>query len=251
MRNHGALVRAVHAEGTRICLQILHAGRYARHRRAVAPSALQAPINLFKPAALTADQIERQIFDFVRCARLARQAGYDGVEIMGSEGYLINQFIAPRTNQRTDAWGGGCEQRMRFALAIVERIRAATGPTFIIIFRLSMLDLVEQGSTWEEIALLARRLEQAGVSLINTGIGWHEARVPTIAATRAPGRLCLGHGPAQGQRGRAADCQQPHQHARNGRSGVGRRPGRSGLPGPAPAGRPGFHRQGGHRTGTS
>ena len=183
VRNHSKVVRAVHAEGARICLQILHAGRYARHRRAVAPSAIQAPINLFKPTALSAEQIERQIFDFVRCTRLARQAGYDGVEIMGSEGYLINQFIAPRTNQRDDAWGGGSEQRMRFALAIVERIRAATGPTFIIIFRLSMLDLVEQGSTWEEIALLARRLEQAGVSLLNTGIGWHEARVPTIAAS--------------------------------------------------------------------
>jgi 2,4-dienoyl-CoA reductase (NADPH2) len=183
VRNHRALVGAVHAEGARICLQILHAGRYARHRRAVAPSALQAPINLFKPAALTAAQIERQIFDFVRCARLARQAGYDGVEIMGSEGYLINQFIAPRTNQRTDAWGGDVDRRMRFPLAIVERIRAATSPAFIIIFRLSMLDLVAQGSTWEEIALLARRLEHAGVSLINTGIGWHEARVPTIAAS--------------------------------------------------------------------
>jgi 2,4-dienoyl-CoA reductase (NADPH2) len=183
MRSHTAMVRAVHAEGARICLQILHAGRYARHRRAVAPSALQAPINLNKPAALSAGQIERQIFDFVRCAGLARQAGYDGVEIMGSEGYLINQFLAPRTNQRDDAWGGDFERRSRFPLAIVERIRAATGPTFIIIFRLSMLDLVEQGSTWEDIARLARRLEQAGVSLINTGIGWHEARVPTIAAS--------------------------------------------------------------------
>ncbi len=182
IRNHSAVVRAVHAEGAKICMQILHAGRYARHRRAVAPSALQAPINISKPAALTAEQIERQIFDFVRCARVARQAGYDGVEIMGSEGYLINQFLAPRTNQRTDAWGGGFEQRARFALALVERIRAAAGPDFIIIFRLSMLDLVDQGSTWEEIALLARWLEQAGVTLINTGIGWHEARVPTIAA---------------------------------------------------------------------
>jgi 2,4-dienoyl-CoA reductase (NADPH2) len=183
LRNHATVVRAVHAEGAKICLQILHAGRYARHHRAVAPSALQAPINLNKPAALSAEQIERQIFDFVRCARLARQAGYDGVEIMGSEGYLINQFVAPRTNQRDDAWGGDVERRIRFPLSIVERIRAATGPAFIIIYRLSMLDLVEQGSTWEEIVLLARRLEQVGVSLINTGIGWHEARVPTIAAS--------------------------------------------------------------------
>lgn len=182
VRRHLPVVRAVHAEGAKICLQILHAGRYGRHRQAVAPSAIQAPINIFKPRELTADQVERQIFDFVRCARLARQAGYDGVEIMGSEGYLINQFIARRTNQRTDAWGGGYEQRIRFALNIVERIRAATGPAYIIIFRLSLLDLVEQGSTWEEIAFLAQRLEQAGVTLINSGIGWHEARIPTIAA---------------------------------------------------------------------
>lgn len=182
MARHRVVVQAAHAEGAHICLQILHAGRYARHKMAVAPSALQAPINLIKPKALTAEQIERQIDDFVRCAMLARQAGYDGVEIMGSEGYLINQFIARRTNQRDDAWGGAYENRIRFPLAVVERIRKAAGSAFIVIFRLSMLDLIESGSTWDETVVLARRLERAGVTMINTGIGWHEARIPTIAA---------------------------------------------------------------------
>ncbi|MBR9982883.1 MAG: NADPH-dependent 2,4-dienoyl-CoA reductase, partial [Desulfatitalea sp.] len=180
--HHRRMVEAVHAEGTPICLQILHAGRYARHHRAVAPSALQAPINRFQPRALTADQIETQIADFARCARLARQAGYDGVEIMGSEGYLINQFIVRHTNRRDDAWGGSYENRIRFPLAVAARIREAWGPDGIVIFRLSLLDLIADGSTWEEIVHLARRLETVGVSMFNTGIGWHEARIPTIAA---------------------------------------------------------------------
>lgn len=182
MAKHRIITRAVHDEGAKICLQILHTGRYAFHKKLVAPSPIQAPINIYKPRELTEDDIERQIGDFVRCALLARQAGYDGVEIMGSEGYLINQFIATHTNQRTDRWGGAYENRIRFALEIVERTRRAVGPDFIIIFRLSMLDLIAKGSCWDEVVNLARRLESAGVTIINTGIGWHEARIPTIAA---------------------------------------------------------------------
>ncbi|KUM43503.1 NADPH-dependent 2,4-dienoyl-CoA reductase [Pseudomonas sp. EpS/L25] len=179
--HHRPVTEAVHAAGGRICLQILHAGRYAYNPQLVAPSALQAPINPFTPRELADAEIETQIAAFVRCAELAQRAGYDGVEVMGSEGYFINQFIAARTNHRTDRWGGDFASRCRLPLAIVERIRAATGPDFLIIFRLSLLDLVEQGSTPEECLQLALWLEAAGVSLINTGIGWHEARIPTIA----------------------------------------------------------------------
>jgi 2,4-dienoyl-CoA reductase (NADPH2) len=182
LAGHRIVTHAVHQEGTKICLQILHAGRYAFHKQLVAPSAVQAPINLFTPKALSENEIDQQIGDFVRCAALARQAGYDGVEIMGSEGYLINQFIAQPTNQRTDRWGGPYENRIRFAIEIVQQTRHAVGPDFIIIFRLSMLDLIAGGSNWEEIVFLAHRLQAAGVTMINTGIGWHEARIPTIAA---------------------------------------------------------------------
>ncbi len=182
MAGHRVITRAVHDEGAKICMQILHAGRYALHKEAVAPSAIQAPINIFSPKELAADEVEQQISDFVRCARLARQAGYDGVEIMGSEGYLINQFIVNHTNRRTDRWGGPYENRIRFALEIMDRTRREVGAAFIIIFRLSMLDLIADGSTWDEVVILARRLESAGVTMINTGIGWHEARIPTIAA---------------------------------------------------------------------
>jgi 2,4-dienoyl-CoA reductase (NADPH2) len=178
---HRTITDAVHGEGGRICMQILHSGRYAAHPRAVAPSALKAPISPFTPNALDEDGIERTIADYVRCAQLAQQAGYDGVEIMGSEGYLINQFIAPRTNQRTDRWGGSFDNRIRFALEIVRRTRAAVGEPFIIIYRLSMIDLVEGGSDWDEVVELAKAVEAAGTTIINTGIGWHEARVPTIA----------------------------------------------------------------------
>ncbi len=182
MKRHKVITQAVHDEGAKICMQILHTGRYGFHKKLVAPSAIQAPINIFKPHELTSEEIEQQIDDFVRCAQLAQQAGYDGVEIMGSEGYLINQFIAGFTNQRSDQWGGTYENRIRFALEIVTRVRQAVGPAFIIIFRLSLLDLVPGGSTWDEVVLLARHLEKAGVTIINTGIGWHEARIPTIAA---------------------------------------------------------------------
>ncbi|GAB2546144.1 oxidoreductase [Rhodanobacter koreensis] len=180
---HRKLTRAVHVEGGRICLQILHAGRYGYHPLSVAPSKIKSPITPFTPQALSARGVERTISDFVQCARLAQDAGYDGVEVMGSEGYLINQFIAARTNQRSDAWGGDATRRMRFAIEIVRRTRAAVGHDFIIIYRLSMLDLVEGGQDWNEIVTLAKAIEAVGASIINTGIGWHEARVPTIVTS--------------------------------------------------------------------
>jgi 2,4-dienoyl-CoA reductase (NADPH2) len=178
---HRLVTDAVHASGGRICMQILHTGRYAYHPLAVAPSRLKAPISPFTPRELTDRGVERQISAFVRCASLAREAGYDGVEVMGSEGYFINQFLVARTNRRSDRWGGRYENRMRLPLEIVARTRAAVGPDFIIIYRLSMLDLVTEGSSWDEVVTLARAIEQAGATIINTGIGWHEARIPTIA----------------------------------------------------------------------
>ncbi|MDX7758449.1 NADPH-dependent 2,4-dienoyl-CoA reductase [Aeromonas hydrophila] len=180
---HKKVTSAVHQEGGKIALQILHAGRYAYHPFSLAPSALKAPISPFKPRAMSERQIRGTIRDFAATAQLARSAGYDGVEVMGSEGYLINQFICERTNKRTDGWGGSSENRMRFPVEIVRAIRERVGPDFIIIFRLSMLDLVEQGSSLEEVITLGKALEQVGVTLINTGIGWHEARIPTIATS--------------------------------------------------------------------
>ncbi|HEY6942314.1 NADPH-dependent 2,4-dienoyl-CoA reductase [Dokdonella sp.] len=180
---HRRITRAVHAEGGRICLQILHAGRYGYHPLSVAPSRVKSPITPFTPRALSARGVERTIADFVNCARKAQDAGYDGVEVMGSEGYLINQFLAERTNRREDDWGGSVEKRQRFPVEIVRRMRAAVGREFIIIYRLSMLDLVDRGQAWDEIVALARKIEGAGATLINTGIGWHEARVPTIVTS--------------------------------------------------------------------
>lgn len=180
---HRLVTDAVHRAGGKIAMQILHAGRYSFQPRLVAPSAIQAPVNPFCPRQLSHTDILRLIADYARCAALARQAGYDGVEIMGSEGYLINQFLVAHTNQRNDEWGGDEVRRQRFALAILRAVRAATGPAFIIIFRLSMLDLVEQGSTLDHTIRLAQALEQQGATLLNTGIGWHEARIPTIATS--------------------------------------------------------------------
>ena len=177
---HRKVTAAVHAEGGHICMQILHAGRYGYQPLSVAPSRIKSPITPFTPRALSARGVERTIADFVHCARMAQDVGYDGVEVMGSEGYLINQFIAAHTNQRDDAWGGDAARRMRFAIEIVRRTRAAVGRNFIIIYRLSMLDLVQNGQDWSEIVTLAKAIETAGASIINTGIGWHEARVPTI-----------------------------------------------------------------------
>jgi 2,4-dienoyl-CoA reductase (NADPH2) len=178
---HRLITEAVHREKGHICMQILHAGRYGYHPLTVAPSAIKSPITPFKPRALSTRGVEKQIRDFVRCASLAREAGYDGVEIMGSEGYFINQFLVTRTNRRRDKWGGDFHARSRLPVEIVRRTREALGKDFIIIYRLSMLDLVEDGSSWPEIEQLASDIEAAGASLINTGIGWHEARIPTIA----------------------------------------------------------------------
>ena len=178
---HREITGAVHEHGAKIALQILHAGRYSYHPLAVSASSLKSPISPFRPWALTQRGIRNTISDFVRCTVLAREAGYDGVEIMGSEGYLINQFIASRTNRRRDQWGGSTANRHRFALDIIRQTRAAVGADFIIIFRLSMLDLVPDGSQWEEVVDLGNSMVDAGTTIINTGIGWHEARVPTIA----------------------------------------------------------------------
>jgi 2,4-dienoyl-CoA reductase (NADPH2) len=181
LKDHRLITNAVHQAGGRICMQILHAGRYGYHPLCVAPSPIKAPINRFRPKELSTRGIRSTINDFIHCATLAKEAGYDGVEIMGSEGYLINQFIARKTNLRTDGWGGSFDNRTRFPLEIVRGIREAAGRNFIIIYRLSMLDLVKGGSTWDEVVGLGKRIEKAGATIINTGIGWHEARVPTIA----------------------------------------------------------------------
>ncbi|QFU85811.1 NADPH-dependent 2,4-dienoyl-CoA reductase [Amycolatopsis sp. YIM 10] len=182
-KRHRRITGAVHEAGGKIALQILHAGRYAYHPLSVSASAIKAPINPFRPRALSDRGIRRQVDDFARCAALAREAGYDGVEIMGSEGYFINQFLAPRTNKRTDRWGGPAENRRRIAVEIVRRVREAVGPDFIIVYRLSMAEFVEGGQTWDEIVALGKEVEAAGASIINTGIGWHEARVPTIVTS--------------------------------------------------------------------
>jgi 2,4-dienoyl-CoA reductase (NADPH2) len=182
-RHHKKITEAVHKEGGKICMQILHAGRYGYHPFNVAPSAIKSPITPFKPFKLKKSGIKRTIRDFVNCAKLSKLAGYDGVEIMGSEGYLINEFIAERTNKRTDKYGGSYENRMRLPIELVRTTREAVGEDFIIIYRLSMLDLVEKGSTWQDVVQLGKEIEKAGATIINTGIGWHEARIPTIATS--------------------------------------------------------------------
>jgi 2,4-dienoyl-CoA reductase (NADPH2) len=182
-RRHHAVTDAVHAEGGKIALQILHTGRYAYHPLAVAPSRIQSPISPFTPRELSERGIERQIRAFVRCATLAREAGYDGVEVMGSEGYFINQFLVAHTNHRTDHWGGDYANRMRLAIEIVSRVREAVGPDFILIYRISLIDLLPDGSSWTEVIELAKAITAAGATILNSGIGWHEARVPTIATS--------------------------------------------------------------------
>jgi 2,4-dienoyl-CoA reductase (NADPH2) len=182
-KKHQIVTDAVHKEGGLICMQILHTGRYGYHPFAVSASAIQAPINPFKPKALSSRKVWKTIKDYANSAYFAQMAGYDGVEIMGSEGYLINQFFCQRTNKRDDEWGGSLENRARLAIETVKQTRAKVGPNFIIIYRLSMLDLVEGGAPWEEVVYLAKEIEKAGATLINTGIGWHEARVPTIATS--------------------------------------------------------------------
>ncbi len=182
-RRHEVLTNAVHREGGKIALQILHAGRYAYHPLAVSASATKAPISRFTARALSARGVRSTIAAYARCARLAKRAGYDGVEIMASEGYLLNQFLAPRTNHRTDEWGGSAENRRRLPVEVVRAVREAAGPDFVIVYRLSMLDLVPDGQTWDEIVALAKEVEGAGATILNTGIGWHEARVPTIVTS--------------------------------------------------------------------
>ncbi|MET3130115.1 2,4-dienoyl-CoA reductase (NADPH2) [Oxalobacteraceae bacterium GrIS 1.11] len=181
--NHRRLTGAVHEEGGKILMQILHAGRYGYQPFVVSASATKSPISPFKPRALSEAGIEATIRDYARCAKLARKAGYDGIEVMGSEGYLLNQFLCARTNLRTDRWGGTIENRMRLPVEIVKRIRAAVGPDFIIMYRHSLLDLVDGGNTWDDVVTVAKALEQAGVTILNTGFGWHEARVPTIVTS--------------------------------------------------------------------
>ena len=180
---HRLVTDAVHAAGGKIALQILHTGRYSYQENLVSASPICAPINFYRPREMSEDDIRRTIADFARCAKLAQDAGYDGVEVMGSEGYLINQFIVRHTNKRSDDWGGSFDNRIRFALEVLRAVRAAVGAEFIIIYRLSMLDLVNDGSSWDEVVQLAQEVEKAGATLINTGIGWHEARVPTIATS--------------------------------------------------------------------
>ena len=182
-RRHKEVTDAVHAEGGQIALQILHTGRYGYQPFCVAPSRIKSPISPFTPRELSARGIERQIRAFVRCAKLAREAGYDGVEVMGSEGYFINQFLVTHTNKRTDEWGGAYENRMRLPVEIVRRVREAVGPDFIIIYRISLIDLIPEGSSWPEVMQLARAVTSAGATILNTGIGWHEARIPTIATS--------------------------------------------------------------------
>ncbi len=182
-KNHSVITKAVQKHGAKICMQILHTGRYGYHPFNVAPSAIKAPINWFKPFALSTKGVWQTVYDYVNSAKMAKQAGYDGVEIMGSEGYLINEFLHPNTNKRTDEWGGSYENRMRFPIEITKKIREAVGPNFIIIYRLSMIDLVPNGSSWEEVTQLAKEIEKAGANIINTGIGWHESRIPTIASS--------------------------------------------------------------------
>ena len=181
--HHQKITEAVHKEGGKICMQILHSGRYGYHPFNVAPSKIKSPITPFKPFKLSQAGIKRTIRDFVNCAKLSKVAGYDGIEIMGSEGYLINQFIVKRTNKRSDNYGGNYENRMRLPIELVKQTREAVGKEFIIIYRLSMLDLVENGSSWEEVVQLGKEIEKAGATIINTGIGWHEARIPTIATS--------------------------------------------------------------------
>ncbi|HQY28088.1 MAG TPA: NADPH-dependent 2,4-dienoyl-CoA reductase, partial [Burkholderiaceae bacterium] len=196
---HRVITDAVHAHGAKICVQVLHTGRYAYTKQPVAPSPIKAPINPAAPREMTEADIAQTIADFAQCAAMARYAGYDGVELMGSEGYLINEFVAPRTNHRTDRWGGAFENRIRFGLEVVRAVRERVGREFIVIFRLSMLDLVDEGSTWDEVVAFAQALEKAGVDIINTGIGWHEARIPTImtavprAAFTEVTRRLMGH----------------------------------------------------------
>lgn len=247
-RRHRRITRAVHDSGAKILLQILHAGRYAYHPLAVSASPIKAPITPFRPRALSARGVEATIADFARCAQLARDAGYDGVEIMGSEGYLLNQFLAPRTNKRTDSWGGTPANRRRFPVEIIRRSRAAVGSDFIICYRLSMADYVAEGQSWDEIVALATEVEGAGATIINSGFGWHEARVPTIV-TSVPGGAFVDISSAVAEHVTIGGGVQPDQHAAGRGTDSGRNPGAADINGPADAERPGLGAQGAVQSG--
>ena len=234
---HQQVTDAVHGEDSRIMLQLLHAGRYGYHGDIVAPSPIRSPINKHTPREMTEDDIQRTISEYARAAQIALAAGYDGVEIMGSEGYLINEFTAPCTNRRTDRWGGSFENRARFPVQVIKAVRAATDPQFIIMYRLSVLDIVQDGSPFEEVAALARLAEAAGADILNSGIGWHEARIPTIAQAVPRAGWTWATATPDGQGCHPADRQQPHQHAGNSRTGDCRSPRRHGVDGPALPGR--------------
>ncbi len=241
--NHRIVTDRVHGDGGLIAMQILHAGRYAYSPDCVAPSAVKSPISPYAPNELDAAGIEKQIADIAIAAARAREAGYDGVEVMGSEGYFLNQFLVTHTNKRTDDWGGSLENRMRLPIEVMKRVRAAVGADFIVIYRLSMIDLIPEGQTWDEVLTLAKAIESAGASILNTGIGWHEARIPTIA-TSVP-RRAFSWVTNDGACGDPGDHFEPDQHARSGGTGAGRRMRRYGQHGAPVSGRCRFCRQGG------
>ncbi len=234
---HREVTGAVHDAGGAIALQVLHAGRYGYHPFSVSASSKKSPITPFRPSALSTKGVDRTATDFAKSVALARKAGYDAVEIMGSEGYLINQFLAARTNDRTDEWGGSASNRMRFPLEIVRRSRELVGADFPILYRISLLDLVERGQTWDEVVELAHLLEEAGVTVLNTGIGWHEARVPTIITQVPRGAWRSATARLKAEVSVPVCASQPDQHPGAGRGDPGRRRGRPGLDGPAVAGR--------------
>ena len=240
---HRAITGAVHDHGAKMLLQILHAGRSARHKGLVGASEIKSPINRLIPRPLTASEVEHTIDDFVRCAELAAEGGYDGVEIMGSEGYLINQFTVLRTNTRTDAWGGSLENRIRFPTEIVSRTRARLGRDFLIIYRISALDLVEGGATADEIDALARAVENAGADILNTGIGWHEAAVPTIAYPVPRAAWAFAAARLKSVVKIPVVASNRINTPETAEKSAGRRQRRSRVDGPADAGRPGLRPQ--------
>ena len=244
---HREVTGAVHDAGGAIALQVLHAGRYGYHPFSVSASSKKSPITPFRPSALSTKGVDRTATDFAKSVALARKAGYDAVEIMGSEGYLINQFLAARTNDRTDGWGGSARNRMRFPLEVVRRSRELVGADFPILYRISLLDLVEGGQTWDEVVELAHLLEEAGVTVLNTGIGWHEARVPTIITQVPQGAWRSATAAPQGRGVGPGVRLEPDQQPGPGRVDPRRRRGRPGLDGPAAAGRRRLREQGRRR----
>ena len=248
IRNHRIVTDRVHEAGGRIAMQILHAGRYAYSADCVGSSPVKSPISPFAPKELDEEGIEKQISDIVTAATRAVEAGYDGVEIMGSEGYFLNQFLVRHTNKRQDRWGGSYENRMRLPVEVVRRVRQAVGRDCIVIYRLSMMDLIPDGSSFEEVVQLAQAVERAGASIINTGIGWHEAPHSYHRHLCSAGRVCMGHAEDDGACQHSCDRLKPHQHAGCGRGYPCLRRGGYGVYGAAISGGPGFCTQGAGRT---